>query len=611
MTMITTRQEYPRPQFFRHDHWDILNGEWDFAFDDRNEGLQGRWASKQLPNSLKINVPFVYQSSASGIDLQENHDVIWYQREVTIKSLAENQRLILHFGAIDYFADVFVNSNYVGHHEGGDGSFAFDITNNLNKDISQTITVRAADRTFDETIPRGKQSWTGQSEGIWYTNSTGIWQTVWLETVNESRIDDVRFTPDLDHTSVGLDVELSDLAIGSKLSYRISFQGETVADDRLSVQTNHVVRSVELIQQHIFRTAFHNDGWTWTPEHPNLFDVHFELYDANGVQTDQVDTYFGLRKISTEKGMIMLNNRPYYQRLVLDQGYWPDCLLTAPTDQAFKDDIELAKKMGFNGCRKHQKIEDPRFLYWADKLGYLVWEEVASVPYYSEKSVSRLTNAWQEAIERDYNHPSIIMWVPLNESWGVDRIHLNKQQQHFSEALYHLVHALDTTRLVQSNDGWDNTVTDVVAIHNYSHGTSAETTEYQKYIDTLSNVEKLVNQAPGAWDIFAKGFKYDGQPIVLSEFGGIGFDVSHKGGWGYTDATSKSDYISELQRIFNAINPSKGLWGYCYTQLTDVEQEINGLLTYDRQPKAELDKIKSILDGANGARLSNSAANYR
>lgn len=607
--MQSIREEYPQPQFKRDGYWKNLNGEWNFKFDDLDLGKREGWG-QSLPEPQKIIVPFVYQSPASGINNQSRHDIVWYENQFETRHLSSDEHLIVHFGAVDYFADVYVNGEYIGHHEGGDCSFSFDVTDSLNTNQMQKITVRAEDLTFDETIPRGKQSWTGRSEGIWYTNSTGIWQTVWLEVINDKCIHNIKLTPDLDKTSVQINAQLSDQALGSRLHYKIIFNGEIVVDDLLIVQTTNIIRSVELMQQHIFRTEFHHAGWTWTPEHPNLFDVEFELVDENDNCVDHVDTYFGLRKVSTENGMIMLNNRPYYQRLVLDQGYWPDGLITAPTDDALKADIELSKEMGFNGCRKHQKIEDPRFLYWADKLGFLVWEEVASVPYYSEKSAARLIDAWKEAIERDYNHPSIIMWVPLNESWGVDRIHTSKQQQHFSEALYHMIHALDTTRLVQSNDGWDNTVTDVVAIHNYNHGITKESKEYQNYVDMLSNTEKLITQAPGAWDIFANGFTYQGQPIVLSEFGGIGFDSSREDGWGYTTANNETEYLSELHRIIEAVAASKGLWGYCYTQLTDVEQEVNGLLTYSREPKADLKEINKIFTMTSDLRLANNYKKY-
>ncbi|MFD1410295.1 glycoside hydrolase family 2 protein [Lapidilactobacillus gannanensis] len=589
-----TRTEYPRPQFKR-ENWLNLNGKWQFTFDDQQEGQSAKWYQITLPNSHEIIVPFVFQSETSGINDQNVHDAIWYQRTFEIEPVAPDEQVILHFGAVDYQAKVYLNQHYIGQHIGGDNSFAFDITDDLVVG-EQQLTVAVCDRTYDETIPHGKQSWTGKSEGIWYTNTTGIWQTVWVEKINKQHIADIQMTPDLDRTSIGLKIQVPDVAVGLNLAYQISFKGELVAKDQLLITSNCLERSVELFQQHIFRTEFHNDGWTWTPEHPNLFDIDFRLVDSDGVIKDNVNSYFGMRKVSTENGMIQLNNHPYYQRLVLDQGYWPTGLLTAPSDDAYKVDIEMAKKMGFNGCRKHQKIEDPRFLYWADKLGYLVWEEVASAPYYATETANRLIDAWQESVVRDYNHPAIIVWVPLNESWGVDRIHLNNQQQHFSEALYHMIHALDDSRLVESNDGWDNTATDIVAIHNYSHGTSADSKQYQSFTETLSHIGNLINQAPGKWDIFAKGFRYNGQPIVLSEFGGIGFAVNDVNGWGYTTASSSKDYLGELERVITPVAASKGLWGYCYTQLTDVEQEINGLLTYDRQPKADIKKINKIFD---------------
>lgn len=604
------RNEYPRPQFKRPQNWDNLNGQWNFKFDDKKIGLKEKWQHHFPKDSINITVPFVFQSPQSGINCQEVHDVVWYQRSFDVDSLNSSERLILHFGAVDYWTKVYVNGDYVGDHEGGDVGFDFNITDYLDRNREkQELVVRVADRTYDETIPRGKQSWTGKSEGIWYTNSTGIWQTVWLEVINQKHIKDVSFTPDLDHTSIKMDLDLSQLALGSTLKYTISIKNQVVAEDLIIAKSNHIERTVELMHQRIFKTEFHQSGWTWSPEHPNLFDVHFQLIDDQGQIVDDADSYFGLRKIHTEKGMIFLNNRPYYQKLVLDQGYWPEGLLTAPNDESFRQDIMLAKQMGFNGCRKHQKIEDPRFLYWADKLGYIVWEEIASVPYYSTNSVSRVIDAWKSAVKRDYNHPSIIMWVPLNESWGVDHIHISRQQQHFSEALYHMIHALDTSRLVQSNDGWDNTVTDVVAIHNYSHGAGENTPAYKHFVDSLSTIEKVLNQAPG-WSIFAEGFYYQGQPVVLSEFGGISFDNSRDDGWGYTSANSQSEYIQELQRVINAVSQSQVLWGYCYTQLTDVEQETNGLLTYDRKPKADLNAIHQIFD-FDVNRLSDMVAKYR
>jgi beta-galactosidase/beta-glucuronidase len=453
--------------------------------------------------------------------------------------------------------------------------------------------VRAFDPHFDESIPRGKQFWEEESAGIWYTNSTGIWQPVWLEVVAESHLQQVKFTSDFDAGAVKIDVELNQLQPQVVLEYQIYFKGALVTSGKADFITSKLSFAVDIFQQEIFRTNFHHEGWSWTPEKPQLFDVELTLREA-GKAIDQLKSYFGMRKIHTENGMIYLNNKPYYQKLVLDQGYWPSGLLTAPTDEDFKQDILLAKEMGFNGCRKHQKTEDPRFLYWADKLGFLVWGECAAPAIYTDLSVTRLMQEWAEIITRDYSHPSIVTWVPINESWGVPKISFDRQQQHFSQAMYHFIHSLDQQRLVISNDGWAMTETDICAIHNYAHGQESERQKYLYFKDSLSTREKLVSRVSTPWPIFAGGFSYQDQPILLTEFGGIGFDVSGQPGWGYTSVENQQDFLKDYQRIMVAVYDSVGLWGYCYTQLTDVEQEINGLLTYDRQPKVDLAAIKEI-----------------
>lgn len=292
--------------------------------------------------------------------------------------------------------------------------------------------------------------------------------------------------------------------------------------------------------------------------------------------------------------MVYLNNKPYYQKLVLDQGYWPEGLLTAPSDEDLKKDIELAKEMGFNGCRKHQKVEDPRFLYWADRLGYLVWGECAASPSFSEDAAIRLMKEWMEIIERDYNHPSIVAWVPLNESWGIPNILSNKQHQHHYLAMYHLIHSIDPTRLVISNDGWELTKTDICAVHNYNHGDKQEKEKYEAFTDSLRTKENILRSKPARRSIYANGFSHKGEPILLTEFGGIGFKVGEDSGWGYTSVNNAEQFADDYKRVMEAVYSSRILHGFCYTQLTDVEQEINGLLTYQRVPKCELKKIKEI-----------------
>lgn len=585
------RNEYPRPQLVRKN-WLNLNGEWQFAFDDENIGVKEKWFQIVHPFKQKIIVPFAYQTKLSGINDPSFHDHVWYRREFTVPKEWSGQKIILHFGAVDYRAWVYVNGQYAGYHEGGHVSFSFDITELLTWE-TETIVVRVEDPSRDETIPRGKQFWFEKSDSIWYTRTTGIWQTVWLEPVSSTNISKLRLTPDIDRGDIIVEFEVKGNYLNKKVEIEIGFKGEKVVLDTIEIFEAYNKRSINLYNRQIFRTSFHHVGWNWAPESPNLFDIKITLKDDQEV-LDEIDSYFGMRKIHIENGMVYLNNKPYYQKLVLDQGYWPDGLLTAPTDEDLKKDIELALEMGFNGCRKHQKVEDPRFFYWADKLGFLVWGECPASPSYSEDAASRLTKEWIEIIERDYNHPSIVAWVPLNESWGVPFIKFNKQQQHHSLAMYHLIHSLDPTRLVISNDGWELTVTDICAIHNYNHGSSDEKEKYEAFKESLATKENLLRSKPANRGIYADGFEHNGEPILLTEFGGIGFKVGENNGWGYTSVKDEQEFIADYRRVMEAVYASQALHGYCYTQLTDVEQEINGLLTYHREPKCELEKIREI-----------------
>ncbi|MDQ0415085.1 glycoside hydrolase family 2 protein [Mesobacillus stamsii] len=591
---MSYRQEYPRPQLVRNE-WLNLNGVWAFAFDDKNIGTAERWYKKDISEyPQQIQVPFAFQSELSGINDQNFHDIIWYKRKFETSGTWKGKQIFLHFGAVDYRTWVYVNEELVGYHEGGHTSFSFDITDYLTGG-TETISVKVEDPSEDETIPRGKQYWKEKPDSIWYSRTSGIWQTVWLEAISHDHIKKLKFTPDLDNGTVIVEFEVSGDHVGKEVDFEIEFDGKTVVKDSITIYEAYNKRSFDLYNHKIFRTGFHHYGWNWSPENPNLFDVKVRLHQ-NGTILDEVTSYFGMRKVHIENGMVYLNNRPYYQKLVLDQGYWPKGLLTAPTDDALKKDIELAKEMGFNGCRKHQKVEDPRFLYWADQLGYLVWGECAASPSFNEDAVARLTREWLEIIDRDYNHPSVVAWVPLNESWGVPNIRANKQQQHHSLAMYYLLHSIDPTRLVISNDGWELTKTDICAIHNYNHGQKEDANKYEQFKLDLSTKESVLASMPARRGIYANGFEHQGEPIILTEFGGIGYKVSEDEGWGYTSVTNPNDFLDDYKRIMEAVYSSKILFGYCYTQLTDVEQEINGLLTYDRKPKCELMEIKQIND---------------
>lgn len=578
------RAEYPRPQFVR-DSWINLNGEWEFEFDDDRVGSKEKWHLGNRKLSKTIQVPFAFQSKLSGIGSNEFHDVVWYRRDLTLPEAFQNKRILLHFGAVDYEASVWVNGVLVAKHEGGHTPFHTDITDALQAGTNKLV-VKAVDYSKDVTLPRGKQYWHTDSASIFYTRTTGIWQTVWMEAVSaDGYLDKVKITPDIDEKQVEFQffIQGSDSNAKQQLKVEISFNGELVSEDTYGMRSSSGARKIRLND---FND--HGLGAWWTPEHPNLYDVTFTLLVDNKA-VDVVTSYFGMRKVSIEDGKLCLNNRPYFLKMVLDQGYFPDGNLTPPSDEAIKQDVELTKAMGFNGARKHQKLEDPRFLYWCDKLGLVVWSEAANAYEYTEKYVSRFTNEWIASIQRDYNHPSIIAWVPLNESWGVPNIQIDTLQQQHALTMYHLTKSLDPMRPVVSNDGWELVKTDLFTIHDY---------EWREGVleERYSSSDKAVHAMPANRRLFVEGFPYEGQPILVTEFGGIAYKKSEWEGWGYSGADNDEDYENKLRAVIRPLLNSGVVQGYCYTQLTDVEQEINGLLTYDRKQKIPVEIIKAIND---------------
>ncbi|PTX64437.1 glycosyl hydrolase family 2 [Melghirimyces profundicolus] len=575
------RPEYPRPHF-RRDLWINLNGEWQFEFDDNNVGTREKWyAGKDF--SRTITVPFSYQSRLSGIGETRFHDLVWYKRRFELPDEMSGKTILLHFGAVDYRAWVWVNGMFVAFHEGGHVPFHADITPHL-KDGSNEVVVKAEDPSGALDQPRGKQYWKEQSESIFYTRTTGIWQTVWLEAVSETHLEKVKMTPDIDRDEIAIEYWVKHPRPGDRLVIGISFDGEPVAEETVLLRQARSRRRIHLNDFHV-----HGPGRLWSPEHPNLYDVTFTLRRDDRVM-DEVTSYFGMRKISIENGQVFLNNRPYYMKLVLDQGYFPDGILTPPSDEALRRDVELTKAMGFNGARKHQKVEDPRYLYWADKLGLLVWGEMANCYTYSDQAVRRMTAEWQEAIERDYNHPSIVAWVPLNESWGVPQLLTDPRQQAHSLALYWLTKSLDPTRLVISNDGWEHTRSDLFTIHDYE---ARKDVLKERYADQ----DRILSSMPGNRLLYVPGYPYRGEPILVTEFGGIAYKKSDWEGWGYSGACDDEDFVNRYRDVVSAMLESPMIQGFCYTQLTDVEQEINGLLTYDRKPKVDPERIRSINEG--------------
>jgi beta-galactosidase/beta-glucuronidase len=590
------RPEYPRPQLRRQD-WTNLNGEWSFAFDDPDAGLANGWQntdvatlrSNDSPFDRKITVPFCYQSKHSSIGDTAFHDIVWYARTFESPSLGD-ERLLLHFGAVDYRAAVWVNGTQVATHEGGHTPFSADVTHALAGDAGNNIlVVRAEDPSRDVTIPRGKQYWKERSEGIFYTRTTGIWQTVWLEPVNRSRIDSIRLTPDVDAASIEVEVSIEGTEPEMSLRATVEFDGDQVLEDIFSVRSSFVERTLPLLRHGDAPDTSHLADWPgpalWSPEHPNLYDLQLELLDPDDEVLDRVDSYFGMRKIEAKDGKVLLNDRPLYQRLVLDQGYFPQGILTAPTDEDLCRDVELAKEMGFNGARKHQKVEDPRWLFWADTLGFLVWGEMANAYQYSPAYVRRLTAEWQEAVIRDYNHPCIVAWIPMNESWGVPNLASDRSQTEHLLALYHLTRSLDPTRSVVSNDGWEHAITDLCTIHDYR--------DAEALAKSYATPESAVAAEPADRPVYVPGYAYRGEPILITEFGGIAYSGDEEG-WGYSTVAGGDEFLERYEALIAALLRCQPVQGFCYTQLTDVEQEVNGLLAYDRKPKANLDRIRKI-----------------
>lgn len=591
MKAVAIRKEYPRPQFEREE-WISLNGEWSFAFDDQNIGEQEKWYQEGKFDQ-KIIVPFSYETKASGIGDETFHPYVWYGRDLELPEKYNGKKVILNFQASDYITKVWINGELAGTHKGGYTAFSFDISEFIDYENSNRIIIKVEDSDSCHQ-PRGKQRWTKENFGCWYVQTTGIWQTVWLEFLNEASIQSVKMTPDIDTHSVEFDY-LLDMNHKEKEKYQLAttirFNNRLVKEFSIQPDRDKLSMKMNIVSE--------INEWKvmlWSPEHPHLYDVTFTLYKDEQI-IDKVESYFGMRKVSIQDGNVLLNDVPIYQKLILDQGYWPETMLTPPSEEAIIEDINKIIEMGFNGVRKHQKIEDQRFLYWCDKKGLLVWSEVAATYEYSDEAVTNFTEEWLEIVQQHYNHPSIITWVPFNESWGVKNIFTDEKQQKFTEAIYYLTKSLDAMRPVIVNDGWEHTISDIITLHDYvSYGEEF----HERYNDKEQIVTNQIahNKFKHA---MASGYKYKGQPIIISEYGGIAFQS--KEGWGYGDQVqTEEDFFQRFQSITKAILDTPYVCGLCYTQITDVQQEINGLLTEEREPKVDLAKVKAILNSARNPR---------
>jgi beta-galactosidase/beta-glucuronidase len=577
-----------------------------------------------------IIVPYVFQCPASGIDEKGVHEVLWYERSIEDPRSGDQktsgQRLLLRFGAVDYEAKIWVGGNFFWSHRGGHVPFDLDVTDAFMSEKAQRVTVRVFDSAHDLTQPRGKQYWKATPESIFYTPSGGIWQSVWLEAVPPVRIGDgsvgtVLKSNDIDDAELHTEVKILGAPAGQTFSVEIevSLQGNLVSrPDRvlLSGDANTITLDVPMTltqakQDEVAsanESLAHAECWRngvalWSPEHPTLYDVTIRLYSSSDASpVDTVRTSTGMRSLSWAEpdGTFRLNGQPYFQALFLDQGYWPETFMTPPSSNALKADIELSKAMGFNGCRKHQKVEDPRFLYWADKLGFLVWGEMANAYAFSPEYVERFDQEWREAVRRDINHPCVVAWTPINESWGYTDLQNNARERNHIRSLYYATKTLDPTRPVNDNCGWEHVETDLTTFHDYADG--------EALTQTCSKMDGILG-SHGGRPLFLPVIGSDpgsshtsNAPILCTEFGGINIarsaaEKSAERDWGYTTATDPKDLLKRIEKMMTGIVDGGHICGFVYTQLTDIEQEVNGLYTPDRKEKLDAKEVKRIVEG--------------
>lgn len=483
-----------------------------------------------------------------------------------------------------------MNGEYLGSHEGGYTRFTFDITESLKKKRG-LIAIRVADSLSTEQ-PRGKQRWLKDNYDCWYVQTTGIWKSLWAEKMADAYLEHLHMIPQYDENAVDFEYTVKGGSGEEKLEIEtvITFQDEIVCSQRDVVVKRFYSKRFSLVNDKIkWKVKY------WCPKSPNLYDVCVRVY-KDGKLKDEVGSYFGLRKIAADKGRVMLNNMDCYLKMVLDQGYWENTDLTPPDEAAIRKDIEKILAYGYNGVRKHQKIEDARFYYWADVKGLLVWCEAPSFYEMNEAAVEKVTKEWLEIVTQYYNHPSIITWVPFNESWGIQRVMKDEAAQCFTEAVYYLTKSLDNTRPIVSNDGWEHTKSDIITLHDYAENGEILRKNWTSPEENLSNRHSF----NGERYAFAEGFCYEGQPVILSEFGGIAYGTADSGedGWGYgTTETEEESFLDRLQSLMDSVYGMEYICGFCYTQLTDVQQEQNGHMYMNRKDKIDPRKIRKIISG--------------
>ena len=558
------RPEHPLPQGERST-WKNLNGEWDFSFDFGKSGVDRCFYEKKYWEK-KIIVPFCPESDLSGIGYKDYMDAVWYHKTVELTEVEVKGRVLLHFGAVDYDTRVWINGTEVGRHKGGYTSFTFDITAYVQAGAND-IAVYAEDDLRSGKQPHGKQSGLYYSHGCEYTRTTGIWQTVWLEFVPENYVKKARFFPNVEAGTITIEaVTVGDGSFCAEAFY----EGRRCGQAETTTAGGNVVVTLPLSEVHL-----------WEAGAGRLYDLTITF------GKDTVHSYFGLRNVTISGEKVLINGKSVFQRLVLDQGFYPDGIYTASTDEALENDVKLSMAAGFNGARLHEKVFEPRFLYHCDRLGYLVWGEQGNwgMDPSAPDGLKNFLPEWMEAVERDFNHPAIIGWCPFNETWDYEG---RKQDDDLLAIVYRMTKLYDTTRPCIDTSGNFHVITDIYDLHDYEQNPEEFASHYESY--AKDGILAWDNHAPRQKQIV-------GIPVFISEYGGIKWDVEgvNKDSWGYGDGPrTEEEFLARYKGLTDVLLDNPKMFGFCYTQLYDVEQEMNGLYTYGRKPKFDMEIIRRI-----------------
>lgn len=588
MSTQLPRPEYPRPQMVR-ENWLCLNGQWDFEIDYADTGKQRGLLTQ--PFKRHITVPFCPESPLSGIGNTDFLGAVWYRRHVTIPAAWDGQRILLHFQAVDDEATVWANGKQVGRHHGGWTPFTCDLTDVIAAGQSVEIVVRA--RELRVPKPQGKQCHKYENIGCLYTRTTGIWQTVWMEPVPLSaNMKRPRITPDVPNSRLQIEVPMQGRFTDMQLQVTLS--------DNAGAITTSVTLLKNMMTPVVHLDIPEDRLQLWDIDNPHLYDLSIQLLDQQGKVIDSITSYAGMRSVSIDDKAILINGKPVFQRLVLDQGYYPDGIMTAPSDAALIADIQLSMDAGFNGARLHQKVFEERFLYHADRMGYLVWGEfgdwgygryeVATQPH--DAMTCTWVTQWLEAVKRDYSHPCIIGWCPLNESAAPmdDCIH---NLDDITHAMYEATKLTDRTRPVLDASGYSHRVVgaDVYDCHDYEQ-------DPRKLAENQAGLAAGKPHTNGSEHAVPWSIPYAGQPFFVSEFGGIWWNpkaAKDEPSWGYGQRPASIDeFYARFEGLCNVLLDNPDMFGYCYTQLTDVFQEQNGIYFFDRSVKFDMARIRAI-----------------